>query len=350
MLDALVHLILIPFDVAWFAAARRSRQHLALSVVFGGLAFTAVTLGVLAFGGSGFAVLRAWCWLLFAHAPIVLLTAAASAPSPRQRTAAALAAALLLAVGVDAFFVEPRWLRVRTELVPVPGLAEPMRLVVLSDVQTDNVGAFERSVFERATGLGGDAILLPGDFVQARPSDRAAQVAAFRALLPLLRAPLGVWAVGGNAETEAFADELFGGTHVRATVDTHREDLGPFTLTALSFADGFDPDLTLAPADGPHVVFAHGPDFALSDRVSADLLVAGHTHGGQVRLPGFGPPLTLTHVPREAASGTPTVTPGGGTLIVSRGIGMERGPAPRLRFLCRPEILVIDLIPSTATR
>ena len=38
----------------------------------------------------------------------------------------------------------------------------------------------------------------------------------------------------------------------------------------------------------------------------------------------------------------------GSTLVVSRGIGMERGTAPRLRFLCRPEIAIVDLVPSSA--
>jgi len=92
------------------------------------------------------------------------------------------------------------------------------------------------------------------------------------------------------------------------------------------------------------VALGHRPDFALGD-VRADLLLAGHTHGGQVVLPFIGPPITLTAVPRSWASGR-TELDGGRTLVVSRGVGMERGYAPRLRFGCPPEILVIDLVPS----
>ena len=86
----------------------------------------------------------------------------------------------------------------------------------------------------------------------------------------------------------------------------------------------------------------------------ADLLLAGHVHGGQVRLPFWGPVLTLTSVPRSWAVGRTDFDggataggawDGGRTLIVSRGIGMERGEAPRLRFLCRPELVVVDLVP-----
>jgi len=64
-----------------------------------------------------------------------------------------------------------------------------------------------------------------------------------------------------------------------------------------------------------------------------------------VQLPFIGPLMTLTAVPRAWASGVTTIAPGK-TLVVSRGIGMERGHAPRLRFLCRPEVVVIDLLPG----
>ncbi len=83
----------------------------------------------------------------------------------------------------------------------------------------------------------------------------------------------------------------------------------------------------------------------MSRRVGADLMLAGHTHGGQVCLPVLGPLLTPSGSPRSWASGA-TAMPGDRTLVVSRGVGMERQGAPRLRFLCRPELVVIDLKPQ----
>ncbi|MDZ4782481.1 MAG: hypothetical protein SGJ19_19720, partial [Planctomycetia bacterium] len=77
----------------------------------------------------------------------------------------------------------------------------------------------------------------------------------------------------------------------------------------------------------------------------ADLLVAGHVHGGQVRLPGIGPLITNSLLSRRWAAGV-TQLSGDRTLVVSRGIGMERSYAPRLRFLCRPELMVIHLTPK----
>jgi len=121
-------------------------------------------------------------------------------------------------------------------------------------------------------------------------------------------------------------------------------ETGELVITGLSFSDSGRRNLRIPERDGFHIVFGHLPNFALGD-VSADLLVAGHTHGGQVRIPGFGPLLTLSLVPRSWAAGR-TELEGGRTLIVSRGIGLERGYAPRVRLFCRPEIVILDLLPA----
>ena len=88
----------------------------------------------------------------------------------------------------------------------------------------------------------------------------------------------------------------------------------------------------------------HRPDFAASilDREVPILAVAGHTHGGQIAIPLFGPPMTLSDLPRAYAGGFHRLGPYG-ALAVSRGVGMERAHAPRIRLFCPPELVVIDL-------
>ena len=92
------------------------------------------------------------------------------------------------------------------------------------------------------------------------------------------------------------------------------------------------------------IVMSHAPDTVLAMRGEprADLIVAGHTHGGQIVVPGFGPPMTLSHVPRHIARGG-LHTHAGRAIYVSRGIGLERRQAPRVRLLCPPEISVLTL-------
>jgi predicted MPP superfamily phosphohydrolase len=125
-------------------------------------------------------------------------------------------------------------------------------------------------------------------------------------------------------------------------------DLGEVQLTCLGLGESFSRDQSppvrrLRP-DGFHVIVGHSPDFALG-QIDADLLVAGHTHGGQARLPWLGAITTGCKIPRTWAAGL-TELPSGAKLLVSRGIGMERGNAPPIRFLCRPELAVIELAPA----
>ena len=70
-------------------------------------------------------------------------------------------------------------------------------------------------------------------------------------------------------------------------------------------------------------------------------------HGGQVRLPFVGPLLTLARVPRSWTAGLTVLGPDK-TFVVSRWIGMERVNAPQMRFLCLPEIVILDLAPVSS--
>jgi predicted MPP superfamily phosphohydrolase len=219
---------------------------------------------------------------------------------------------------------------------------------VLSDLQTDVIGDYERSVFRRTMEERPDLILLPGDYLQERDGARRAGLRAelqsiFREVG--LAAPLGIYAVKGNVDAGDWPI-LFEGFPVTALAETRTVMEKDLCLTGLSLRDSFDPSLAIPRRERFHIAVGHAPDFALGD-VQADLLVAGHTHGGQVRLPGIGPLVTLSRVPRAWAAGV-TRLDDRRTLVVSRGVGMERGDAPRLRFLCRPELVVIECFPASS--
>lgn len=72
-----------------------------------------------------------------------------------------------------------------------------------------------------------------------------------------------------------------------------------------------------------------------------DLFLCGHTHGGQVCLPFWGAVITLSKYHKKFESGLREYR--GVPVYVNRGVGLEGG-APRVRFLCRPEVAVIDLV------
>jgi uncharacterized protein len=250
-------------------------------------------------------------------------------------------------VAVDAFLVEPTWMEVAHYRFVTPKLSEPVRVVVLADLQTDRIGPYERRAFEETLRQQPDLILLAGDYLHAESGDFERLRDELNAMLDELdlRAPLGVYAVEGNIDGPGWR-AIFQGLPVTPVTRTTTYQVGELDVTCLGQADSFHAGLDLPALDPArfHVVVGHAPDFALGD-VEAEVLLAGHTHGGQVRLPLLGPVLTLSDVPRSWAAGL-TELGDGRRLIVSRGVGHERGNAPRLRFLCRPELVVIDLVPE----
>jgi len=342
------NLLLAAGDAAALALLRRSRTARTWLVVGGGLAAFALALAA-ALGEDPFGIMRLAAYGLFVHGAVFLGGSAVALRRARPKTAAgSLAMALgLLAVAADAFVIEPHWLEVTRIRLASPKLVRHVRIVVVADLQTDGLGSYERRVLRQVLDEKPDLILLAGDYVQGETPEEEMQVQD--ALNAFLRgigfsAPLGVFAVHGNTDGADWT-RSFRGLPVTLAQSTQTFDLGPLRLTCLGLADSYHPELKVT-SPGPeayHVVLGHSPDFALGS-VEADLLLAGHTHGGQVRLPLVGPPHTAARVPRAWAAGL-TELPGGARLLVSRGVGMERGHAPRLRFLCRPELVVIDLGP-----
>ena len=341
------NLIVLAADAAALGAT--ARRPTIRTAIWCGLAVccaAAVLAPVLA--SEMFEALALYTQAVFVHGVLVLVGLAVLLRREARTVSLGLAtlAVVTAAVGVDAFVVEPRWLEVTHTVVRSSKVTRPVRLVVITDLQTDHVGAYERRVLRQAMDERPDAILLLGDYLQVWDAETRARLRS--ELQGVLRevgfsAPLGVIAVGGNVDAPDWP-KIFDGLPVTVIQQSRTIDAGELRITALAVRDSATTTLRVAREAAFHVAIGHYPDFALGD-VQADLLLAGHTHGGQVRLPFVGPLMTLSHVPRAWAVGV-TALSEGRTLIVSRGVGMERLSAPRLRFLCRPELVVVDVVPQ----
>ena len=316
------------------------------ALIFSGLLVVGIVIATAA-GRNLFDSIRILSYMIFFVAPFYLLMCAFLLRANRGDAKAALVSSMVIAgIGVYAFWIEPFWLETSYVQVHSKRLTQPVRIVVLADIQTDRVGRYERAALLRAAQEKPSLILLPGDFIQERRSKRRAEL--FEQLREAFREAgldrvAGV-AVGGDHDPVEWP-MLFDEFETVKFVETGSVDIGELHITALSLDDSANPILEINPSDKFHIVVGHRPDFALSAQLPAELLVAGHTHGGQVRLPFIGPLITYSAVPRSWAAGV-TQLQESKTLSVSRGIGMERDLAPRLRFLCRPQIVVIDLIPA----
>lgn len=346
------HLILGCADIfALWILKRNPKARTVLLLAFtwtAAMGFLGITLGL-----EPFFMMRLWCYGLFVHLPIVLICSSVilwRAKSPKLSALLAFGAAAFIMVAVDAFFIEPEWLEVTQRQVVVEKLVAPVRVAIVADLQTDYFGDYQRDALARCMAAKPDLILFAGDYVQVHRDEEWAPLR--RALNNYLReinfsAPLGVYAVHGNTDHPEWAS-LFDGLPITCLAETQTVDLGNIDLTGLGIWDSFAWSLELPrpTTDKFHIVLGHAPDFARSEGVDGDFLVAGHTHGGQIQLPLIGPVMTASSVPRKWAVGL-TEIGDNKRLLVSRGIGMERGNAPRLRFLCRPELAIVDLVPAS---
>ncbi len=319
-------------------------------------------------------------------AAISLARARAEGVTRGARTLLWCVALALPLVGVYASFVEPfRLVEERVEVVLPPERAprEPLRIAVLADLQSREVDEHLREAVRRAMAFEPHLILLPGDLIQEESEEAYLRVVDdFRALLAPLHAPLGVYFALGNTDTPHLVGRALEGTNVRLLENESVElefagkrvlvggaGFMPHAKRTRAFVEGFD----RRESDELRILVAHYPDTLLVvrsqsnlshaaqrigrperdggvgqialapyDQPGIDLAVAGHTHGGQVQIPLFGAPLTLSSVPRDVGSGGLHELEGR-RIYVSRGVGCERGAAPRIRFLCPPEVSLLTL-------
>jgi predicted MPP superfamily phosphohydrolase len=262
--------------------------------------------------------------------------------------------------------VEPTWLEVtrRDLLLPrLPAGLEGLRIAHLSDFHLSRIVApdYLAACVAAAMAERPDLVLLTGDFLTRKPRD----FVNVTEILAPLSAPLGVYAVLGNHDTcvgadrvaaavEASGARMLRNRHERIAVNgtdlwvagidcPHHEQYRLADRRRSGWAQLYrrylDSALGGIPAGAFRILLAHIPDVIRdAARLGVDLMLSGHTHGGQVRLPLVGATVVPSRYGHRYAAGEFRVD--GATLYVSRGLGTVRFP---VRFLCRPELGLLTL-------
>ena len=244
--------------------------------------------------------------------------------------------------------VELEWLAIEELAIPIKGLppaAEGLRLVQLSDfhlypfIQLP----FIQKIVAAVADLNPDVVLLTGDYV----AERADAIFDLAPVLAQLNPTWGMFATLGNHDYWTDSAVVRQGLHETGIPLLVNEGavIGRDWLYIAGVDDCWagQPDLEQAlahcPAHVPTVLLAHEPDTAewWPDDGRVALQLSGHSHGGQIRAPGYGA-IFLPYLGQKYGQGLAQV--GQMQVYTTRGLGVVGVP---LRFHCRPEITLITL-------
>jgi uncharacterized protein len=269
---------------------------------------------------------------------------------------AALAAAAAAGLAY-AGWIEPRRLvtvRRTLQLPRWPQALDGLRLGLLSDLHAGpphaGLAPIARAV-ERLNEEAPDAMLLLGDYVDAHPlwGGRVAPELVAREL-SALEAPLGTYAVLGNHDWKQAGDHMWTALH-NAGIDVLENRVvhtGDVYIAGLADLRHRRPDLPSAlagvPAGAPVVLLSHDPDVFpfVPDRIAITL--SGHTHGGQVAIPGLRRFAIPSRYGERYARGH--MVEDGRHLYVTSGLGTSGLP---LRLFAPPEVVVLELVSAATT-
>lgn len=316
---------------------------------------------------AGVSCLLTWlvAWLVFRARQRASQRAGSDAPGRRaflRRAAGWGVAGGGALLGGYSVLVEPSWLRVVRLRLPLAGLPESLSGLKVAHLTDLHLGRYVsaghlRQMVQMTNRERPDLVLLTGDYVHGSPGF----IRPVFQILARLESRLGSAGVLGNHDHWEDAGESLrqmrtAGIHV---LDNRRLWIGEGGLTTVAapssglcvagvgdlWEDKQDLDvLGDAPAEMPRLLLSHNPDFAEGHSARAkkhrvDLMLAGHTHGGQVRLPGTRSIITPSRYGSKYARGM--VQGPAFPVFVSTGVGMTILP---VRMLVRPEIVIFTLV------
>lgn len=263
---------------------------------------------------------------------------------------------LEIAVSVAATYatwIEPFRLTVTRQQLQLPGwpAEAPLRILHISDLHFERFSTREAALLEQVEKLQPDLILLTGDYLNLSSVYNAEAQQETRKLLGRLHAPLGVYAITGSPPVDVpqIVPRIFANLDIRWLDDEALpiawRDV-TFWLLGVRCSTNLERDGAAlerlkrqVPAGMPSLLLYHSPDLMPeAARQGITLYLAGHTHGGQLRLPLYGALLTSSQWGKRYEMGR--YQQDYTTLYVSRGLGMEGLGAPRARFLSPPEIIL----------
>lgn len=252
---------------------------------------------------------------------------------------------LLLGFFIDSVIIEPY--RIETTHYQIQGaVTAPLKIAELSDLHTHGLGRRERHMVAILAAEKPDVIVITGDSL----GGYGGTYEDTQKVYEQLHAPLGVWFVRGNwennrpyrptrRERQFYEDS---GVHLLVNANAQlRPDVWLIGLDDPSSGTvRLDKALAGVPAGAYKIAAFHAPGYFDHIASRVNLVLAGHTHGGQVHIP-LVPTFWLPEDSGSYVAGW--YAKDGAKMYVNRGLGWTALP---IRFLCRPEVTIVTVEPE----
>lgn len=252
----------------------------------------------------------------------------------------------VMSVGGYSCLLEPRWIEIKNILINIHALPERfegMTIAQLSDIHHCKYVSreFIKKCVRKVNALHPDIIALTGDFVYGSKEFMYSVAEE----LAELKAKEGIFAVLGNHDNKESTADTLSKKGIRLLIN---EYIPLYRKNDYLFIAGVDDlwagklnlETTLKGTDDkPRILLCHNPDaIEMIKYTGVDFVMAGHTHGGQVSLPLYGPPIVYSKFGTRYAAGL--FHEEKTTMYVNKGIGISSFP---VRFFARPEITLFTL-------
>lgn len=283
------------------------------------------------------------------------MTTTTAPPRPLRARRALLILVLLCAVslglGIWAFWIEPSRLIIHRAEANWPGPL--LRIALLSDLHigAPHIGLEKlRQVVTMVDAESPDIVMIAGDFVtRGVLGGHLVEPELIAAELKNLRAPLGVVTVLGNHDWWYDGDRVTRALHDAGIAvldnDALRVENGAASFWIAGLADAWTRQVNWQKAlskvndEAPVLVLSHNTDVFPETPPQVDFVLAGHTHGGQVRFPLIGTPIVPSRYGQRYARGF--ILENNRKMFVTTGIGTSILP---VRFGVPPEIVILSLV------
>jgi predicted MPP superfamily phosphohydrolase len=280
-----------------------------------------------------------------------------SKPKRVIRAVVGLVLLLILSCLVWGVFIEPGRLIVHQETIQIDNLPKELsglRIALVADIHSGGPFIDDhklRTIVELTNQQNPDLILLLGDYMSPNSwHSRRVEPEVTAAVMKNLHAPLGVYAVLGNH------DWWYNGGKVRRAFEANGIPVLDDEVTEIKWQNGsfwlvgladfwtrpqhVSETIAKVPQGAPIIAITHNPDVFPGLPRSVPLLLAAHTHGGQVNLPLIGTPIVPSRFGRKYTAGH--VFENGHHMFVTTGIGTSILP---VRFRVPPEIVILTIKP-----